>query len=303
MLQPPRFSPVIADPSFLFPEETPSGEWELLAHSAWGLHRYSSRDGLSWLERGLVVRNAMRPFIRRIEGEYLLYYEKYPPLALPLTALPFRRRWRSVIAVSRSVDLRRWSTPRILLRPALDWMREPALGDSVSNPCVVRAGDSWSLYFSASLSWIDDCGFCEPRYLAVARGGTPEGPFEPEPRPMADPANDGSPDGLGAGSLKVVAMEDGWIGLQNRIFRDAEGRSRSAIFVLRSEDGREWIEARREPLLAPEPGWTRSHVYACDCRYREADGSWYLYFNARDGWSMAEGKERIGRIVGRPRPA
>jgi hypothetical protein len=32
---------------------------------------------------------------------------------------------------------------------------------------------------------------------------------------------------------------------------------------------------------------------------READGLWYLYFNARDGWGIREGLERIGRIVGR----
>ena len=46
LIEPPRFSPVIADPSFLFPEETPDGQWALFAHSAWGIHRYSSRDGV-----------------------------------------------------------------------------------------------------------------------------------------------------------------------------------------------------------------------------------------------------------------
>ncbi len=85
LIEPPRFSPVIADPSFLFPEETPSGDWELFAHSAWGIHRYSSMDGLSWRDRGIVVRNAMRPFVRRHGDEFLLYYEQYAPLALPLT--------------------------------------------------------------------------------------------------------------------------------------------------------------------------------------------------------------------------
>ena len=69
--------------------------------------------------------------------------------------------------------------------------------------------------------------------------------------------------------------------------------------VLRSEDGLGWTPAQTGALLAPGSGWTSSHVYACDCRFREKDGLWYLYFNARDGWRVSEGRERIGRIVGR----
>jgi len=306
VIEPPRLSPVIADPSFLFPEETPTGEWELFAHSAWGVHRYSSPDGLSWHDRGLIVRNAMRPFVRRLDGTYLLYLEKYPPLALPMTALPFRRRWRSTISVCSSDDLASWSRPRTLVEPSLEWMRDASLGDSVSNPCIVSApgpggedaGREWRLYFSASLAWIDDCGFCEPRRIAVARGRSPTGPFVPDPEPIIDPSRDGAPDELGAGSMKVMRMDDGWIGLQNRIYRDPGGVSRSAIFVLRSGDGVAWTSARADPLVAPGAGWTSSHVYACDCRRRAEDGRWYLYFNARDGWRISEGKERIGRIVG-----
>lgn len=322
LIQPPRFSPVVADPSFLFPEESPSGAWELFAHSAWGIHRYSSADGAAWVDRGLVLWHAMRPFIRRMDGRFILYYEKYQPFALPLTVLPRTMRWRSTVSFSESDDLERWSAPRTLVEPTLDWMSDPALGDAVSNPCVVESGaggdqgstPEWRLYFSASLSWIDDCGFNEPRYIALARGPSPVGPYTPDAAPLITPEethtangkpSNGKPsDGkatknLGAGSIKVIRMDDGWIGLQNRIYRDAGGHSRSAIFVLRSEDGLSWHSARETPLIAPEAGWTESHVYACDCRFRKADGLWYLYFNARDGWTIAEGKERIGRIVGR----
>ncbi len=307
LVEPPRFSPVIADPSFLLPEETPKGTWELFAHSAWGIHRYSSADGLSWRDRGLVVRNAMRPFIRRHGDRFLLYYEKYAPLALPLTALPGRRRWKSTISMQESADLSGWSAPRTLARPELPWMSDPGLGDSVSNPCVVDAGGGeWRLYCSASLTWLDDCGFCEPRYIAMARAQSPDGPFRFEPKPVIDPADDatvaavGASGAIGAGSMKAIKLDDGWIGLQNKIFLDAAGTSRSAIFVQRSEDGLEWKPAREEPLIRPGTGWTSSHVYACDCRFREADGRWYLYFNARDGWKISEGKERIGRIAGTP---
>ena len=318
LIEPPRLSPVVADPSFLFPEEAPEGDWELFAHSAWGVHRYSSRDGNAWTERGIVVHNAMRPFVRPLDADgacgddkaaslgpgeprFGLYYESYPPLALPLTALPFRRRWRSRIAMSTSADLARWTPGRRLVSPLLPWMRDRALGFAVSNPCVIRDWTgAWRLYFSASLAWIDDCGFCEPRYIGLARGGSPEGPFVPEPDPVIDPVRDSLPGVLGAGALKVLPLADGYVGLQNKIYRDPGGRSRSALFALRSEDGVSWEPARPEPLIGPGPGWTASHVYGCDCRFRESDGRWYLYFNARDGWRISEGRERIGRIVGTP---
>lgn len=298
LIQPPRFSPVIADPTFLFPEETPDGAWCLVAHSAWGLHRYDSADGERWEDRGLIVPHAMRPFLRRIGGEFFLFYEAYPPFALPLTALPLKRRWRSELRLSRSPDLRRWSPGERVLAAALPWMRDAALGDSVSNPCLVPSPRGWDLYFSASLSWIPDCGFCEPRYIGRAAGTAPEGPFAPEPAPLIDPADDALPGVLGAGSMKVLPLEDGLVGLQNKIYRDRDGRSRSAIFVLSSMDGLAWGPAAAEPLVAPATGWTSSHVYACDCRFRPADGRWHLYFNARDGWRISEGRERIGRIVG-----
>jgi len=319
LIQPPAFSPVIADPSFLFPEETATGSWVLFAHSAWGIHRYLSQDGLAWEDRGLVIQNAMRPFVRRLQARngdgrgagggqgdpesraFYLFYEAYPPLALALTALPGRRRWRSRIAHSRSADLVSWSRPETVLKPELPWMRDPALGDSVSNPCLVEDGEGgWRLYHSASLVWIEDCGFCEPRFIACAAGPSPAGPFAPAPGPLLDPATDTLPGVLGAGAMKALRLSDGWIGLQNKIYRDSEGQSRSAIFLLKSTDGLDWRPAGQEPLIAPAPGWTSSHVYACDCRFRAEDGLCYLYFNARDGWSMKSGIERIGRITGKP---
>lgn len=345
LIEPPRLSPVVADPSFLFPEETPDGRWALFAHSAWGVHRYSSYDGICWEDHGLVVWNAMRPFVRKLaprrdsQPRYILLYEKYTPLALPLTVLPIKRPWRSVLAMQESSNLRSWTKPRTVLEPSLPWMRDKLLGQAVSNPCLVEVpadilpaappakAEAWRLYFSASLSYIDDCGFNEPKFIGAATGPGPGGPFRSFPDPLLGPgiATGGeavlvaglrdkpgtrpeSGSELGAGSMKVIRLDDGWLGLQNRIFRDGgcnsrqenspdEGRSRSAIFVMRSQNGLAWKPARDHPLIAPDSGWKSSHVYACDCRFREADGRWYLYFNARDGWRISAGRERIGRVV------
>ena len=299
LIEPPLFSPVIADPSFLFPEESQSGAWTLYAHSAWGLHEYTSVDGKFWIDRGLRVRNAMRPFLRRMrDGNYVLLYEKYKPFALPLQILPGKRTWKSRLEIRQSKNVSHWGDPNIILQPEMGWMRDTVLGDSVSNPCLVEDGNGLRLFFSASLAWIDDCGFCEPRYIGMAEAPALNSPFSVYPQPIIDPKDDNLPGALGAGSIKVLRLDDGWIGLQNKIYSDLGGSSRSAIFLLKSKDGIEWKPAQSEPLVAPDFGWKKSHVYACDCRFREADNRWYLYFNARDDWKITAGKERIGRLVG-----
>ena len=299
LIEPPFFSPVIADPSFLFPEESPNGVWTLYAHSAWGLHEFTSVDGKSWIDGGLRIRNAMRPFLRRMrDGNYVLLYEKYKPFALPLQILPGKRAWKSRLEIRHSKDVYHWGDPDIILQPELAWMRDTVLGDSVSNPCLVEDGNRLRLFFSASLAWIDDCGFCEPRYIGMAEAPSLNCPFSVYQHPVLDPKDDDLPGALGAGSIKVLKLDDGWIGLQNKIYSDPSGRSRSAIFLLRSKDAIAWQPAKSEPLVSPDFGWKRSHVYACDCRFREADGRWYLYFNARDDWKITAGKERIGRLVG-----
>ncbi len=300
LIAPPPLSPLIADPSFLFPEETPDASWRLYAHSAWGIVEYRSQDGRAWSRLRYAVRNAMRAFVRPWQGGFVLLYEAYRPLALPLTILPWRRQWSSRIELRRSDDLVRWGAPRTLIEPCLPWMVDETYGSSVSNPCLLEGEGGPRLYFSASLVHVEDCGFEEPRYIGYARlaeGATMSGPWLPSEGPCIRPEDDQRPGVIGAGSMKVLRMEDGWIALQNKIYQDSSGLSRSALFVLRSEDGLGWREARAEPLLAPSSSWRSSHVYACDCRFRERDGRWYLYYNARDAWYKTAGTERIGRLV------
>ncbi len=297
LICPPPFSPLIADPTFLFPHETDDGVWHLFAHSAWGVCEYISDDGLSWRYGGLRIPHAMRPFIRKIsDGTCVLLYEKYEPFALPMQILPWKRPWNSRIEMRCSSDLRRWSGAQTLIRPERDWMRDNRYGNSVSNPCLLQCGDRWRLYFSASLVFVEDCGFCEPLYIACAQSHSVDGPYTIMNESIIDPATEGPKGVIGAGSMKVLSLDDGYIALQNKIYRDSSGKSRSAIFLLSSRDGLAWRQAAEEALIAPQSGWMASHVYACDCRFNSTDSTWYLYFNARDKWTISEGKERIGRV-------
>jgi hypothetical protein len=283
--QPPGW--MIADPTVLLPEETPDGRWHLFANSIPPrLWHYVSEDGIRWQRGAGLASGGMRPFVRRFDGRFHLFYEDVR-WWLPL---------RSRIVHSVSDDLVSWSRPREVLRPSLPWHGE--LNRTCGNPCVVPWRGKYLLYYSAATVFLRDCGFVEPRYVGLATADSLDGPWKPDLRPLLEPSLRDPLRNLGAGSIKVIPAPDGsglW-GFNNGIYRDDEGRSRSAVAWLTSPDGREWVGLDEPPFLVPGgSAWTRALVYALDVRVRQ-DGSLWLYFNARDGWF--KGKERIGLAVG-----
>jgi hypothetical protein len=298
IIHPPFLSPVIADPSVLLPEEAPDGRWHLFAHAVHGMYHYAGDDGVSWGKPRLLFRHAMRPFIFHERGTYYLFCERYRKFHIYLSMLPLR--WLSRIEARTSTDLVTWSGPVTVLEPSLDWHRDGRLGDSVSNPCLVKTGDDYVLYFSSSLVRVEDCGFNEPKYIGRARSRSVTGPYVSSPAPMLSPSPAVSWCNLGCGSVKVMPLADGYAAFQNGIYVDGvTGRSGSAIYLLLSPDGNTWDRAGARPVLTPSEGWMRSHIYACAPALLPGGKEIYLYFNARDDWHWTKGKERIGLLVGR----
>jgi hypothetical protein len=292
LIRAPFPSPVIADPTFLPPDEGPDGRWHLFAHSLLGIHHFTSEDGVAWHRRELLWRNALRAFVLRGATDYLLLYEK---CRLMMPILP-GVAWHSHVELRRSTDLQRWSEPTVVLRPDLSWHAEPGRGRAVGNPCVVPTGGGYRLYYSAGLVFLPDCGFCEPRFIGVAEGDGAAGPFAPMLEPILGPSADDPLANAGAGAIKVLAVEDGFVGFQNAIAWDERRRrSSSAIRLLDSPDGVTWRVLRPEPLLAPAPGWKQSHVYALDVRL--VGGRLWLYFNARNRAHWLRGREAIGLAI------
>jgi hypothetical protein len=292
IIAPPFASPIIADPTFLSPEQTGAGPWRLWAHSMFGLHSYTSDDGVQWRRGPAVTRNALRAFVLPLGSpalpDYYLAYEKtrlFLPLGLP---------WRSWIELRRSRDLVRWSSPRTLLSPTLAWHSDATLGSAVSNPCIVASPDGgWRMYYSAGLTLLPDCGFPEPTYIGVAGADAIEGPYRPDPEPMLGP--DDGPASLAAGAIKVLRVADGNVGFQNAITWDGE-HSSSAIWVLGSVDGLTWEPLADAPAVAPEGrGWMSDFVYALDIR--DTPPGPRMYFNARHGHHWSRGRERIGYAI------
>ncbi|MBN2027682.1 MAG: glycosyl hydrolase family 43 [Actinobacteria bacterium] len=283
LIPPPFPSPILADPTFLPPLETPDGLWHLFAHSILGIHHFTSRDGLAWKRRkGAVCRGSLRAFVLARDSVYYLFYERF----LRLFPFPYRSR----IEARTSRDLDSWSRPAVVMEPSLAWHREGCRG-AMSNPCVVAEEDGFRLYYSAGLVYLRDCRFSEPKYIGVAASRDILGPYEPEPEPVLQPAAGDPYANMGA---EVVKAAGGYAGFQNGIYwDDGIAHTRSAIRLVTSQDGMAWEIAPRKPLLVPETGWKKAFVYALDVR--KVEDRLYLFFNARDGW--LSGRENVGLAV------
>lgn len=281
LIQPPSGEWLIGDPSVVSPQEAPDGRWHLFANSLLGIHHHTSADGISWKRHtpSLFGTGAFRAFLIREGAAYYLFFEKFVGFS------------DSTIQVSTSKDLERWSTPLVVLKPELSWEKE--LTRTVGNPYVMKREGNYWLYYSASSVRLDDAGFNEPRHIGLARATTITGPYVKEPQPIISPSKDEPLRNHGAGSIKLLTERVGgrWIALNNGIYLDPAGKSRSAIMVLSSEDGVKWSKVCSEAILAPtDKGWMSSFVYAFDT-VRVGDDI-RVYFNAREGWK--KGTERIG---------
>jgi hypothetical protein len=277
LIEPPRGTWLLGDPSVLAPEQTPDGRWHLFANTVTGIRHFVSADGFAWQQEGPPVCKGIRACVRCIGDEYFLYYEH------------FRRLWHTVVALRRSRNLNAWSEPEFMLEPCFRW--EGRLPRTNGNPCLVEASKGYRLYFSANVVVLWDTAVLEPRHIGVATAEHPAGPWRKHPTPLFSPDPTDPFMNLGAGAIKVYREGEEFIGLQNGIYRDQDGRSRSAIRLLRSEDGLAWRLVRAEPILQPEAGtWKHALVYALEVVRRKDE--FRLYYNARDGWLI--GRERIG---------
>lgn len=279
LVAPPFPGFLLGDPAVVLPGESPDGLWHMFANTLTGIHHFTSTDGVHWRRRARVF-GGMRAFVFEDEGIFYLFYEEF---TVPM--------FRSHVSVRTSTDLWEWGERRVVLEPSLGWER--VLGHTCGNPCVVRVGDRYRLYYSAALVFLRDLGFCEPLHIGAAEAASVAGPFEKLPEPIISPSADNAFMNLGAGAIKVVRNEGRglYYGFANGIYRDTEGRSRSAIMLLSSADGLAWESAYPEPVIAPRGhGWKRAFVYQLDV-HRVGDEMW-LWYNARSGWRF--GVERIG---------
>lgn len=282
---------IVADPSVLTPDLTPDGKWHLFAHTLSGVHDFLSDDGVAFPVKRKIVSRAMRPCIMRDGGVYYLFYERVQALPARVAGL-LGGSWKSEIYVTESRDLVSFSLPRPVLRFDSDWERA-GKGYSISNPYVFRDGDKFRMYYSAGLTYVPDCGFSEPTYICLAESTSPAECYVKRESPVMSPSGKGGGSDLGCGCIKVYRLADCYAALQNGIYSEG-GRSRSAIRLLRSDDGVnfEFVKVLLAPRKVNGSDWMAQFVYASHLvRYGD---ELRLYFNARNTAAMLAGRENIG---------
>ncbi len=282
LIEPPTGQFLIGDPTVVAPSRAPDGKWHLFANSLFGIHHHVSDDGAKWERKGAPLFGAMafRAFVFKEGQTFHLFFEKIVAGA-------------SSLMVSTSADLYSWATPTEVLKPALAWEKEGTA--TVSNPFVIKRDGQYWLYYSAGGVWLAAAGVFEPKYIGLARAKKLTGPYTREAAPLIRPDAKDPLRNKGAGSIKLLDRPLGGrlVALSNGIYTDADGKGRSAIMVLQSDDGLNWQKVcpGAGAVISPaSSGWKRALVYGFDTEF-VGDQLW-AWYNARDGWAPAT--ERIG---------
>ena len=282
-----------ADPSVLTLEQSHDGLWHLFCHTFFGVYRLDSADGIHFGKAVKIVSRAMRPNINRINGRYYLFYERTKPLlgnALSLVG----GKWKSEIFVTESNDLTEWTKPCLVIGKTREFESD-SRGQSISNPFLIKIGDNYRLYYSCGLTFIKDCGFCEPTHISFAESRNITNCYISREMPIISPDKSHPYLNLCSGCIKVYRLKDCYIGLQNGIF-EKDGKSHSAIMLLRSADGEkfDFVKVLLTPQICGDSNWMAQYVYACCLTYYE--NKLRLYFNARNTSDILTGRECIGFI-------
>lgn len=292
ILKPFNGSIVVADPSMLTPDNSHDGKWHMFCHTTFGIHHFVSNDGIDFCHINKIANRAMRPNINRIGGRYYLFYERTSPLIMNALNVVNAVKWKSEIYVVESLDLISWSEPRPVITDAKGFEKSDR-GSSISNPFLLRENGKNRIYFSCGLTFIKDCGFCEPTYISYAESGNITSGYNCAESPIISPDKNNPYLNLCSGCLKVYKLKDGYIGIQNGLY-EKDGHSHSAIILLTSQDGLSFKFEKMlvEPAVIDGKNWMKQFVYASHLvRY---GNTLRLYFNARDDANPIKGRECIG---------
>lgn len=284
----PLYNGLVADPAIVTPSQSPDGRWHMMTCGGRNLIiHWHSADGIRWTNADEHPWGGFSPFFFIEDGVYHLFYQE---VAHPK---------RVSILCRTSRDLLNWSEPTLILEPTLPW-EDIEKKPTVRNPCIVKAHDGkYRLYYSGGVGIIPELGFEEPVNIGVATADRLMGPYTKRPEPLMrnnphDPWRT-----VGAAAMKVHYFPERkvYVGFNNGLYRDEQGRIHSALHQLVSEDGYAWYTCPGNPFFAPPggTGWKCQFVY--QVYYVAHEGRHILYYNGRDGWQV--GSERIGMAFAR----
>lgn len=283
---------VVADPSLLTPDVAHDGKWHMFLHTTFGVYHFTSDDGIDFRKVKKVLNRAMRPNINFIDGRYYLFYERTRPLIMNGLNVINAVKWKSEIYVTESTDLISWTKSKPALTNAMGFEKSER-GSAISNPFLLRENGINRLYYSCGMTFIDDCGFCEPTYIGYAESNDIGSGYVSAEKPIISPDKNNPYLNLCSGCIKVYKLRDGYIGIQNGLY-EKDGQSHSAIILLTSADGLsfDFNKILVEPAVVDGKDWMKQFVYAS--HLVKHGNTLRLYFNARDTSNMLKGRECIG---------
>lgn len=283
---------VVADPSILTPDNCHDGRWHMFYHTTFGVFQSESDNGIDFEKPQKITNRAMRPNINYIDGTYYLFFERTRPLFFNALNVINLAQWKSEISVMKSTDLKKWSAPEPVITNTRDY-EVAKNGISISNPYLLRENGINRLYYSCGLTFIKDCGFCEPTYISFAESEKIDSGYVSAEKPLISPDKNNPYLNLCSGCLKVYKLSDGYIGIQNGLY-EKDGKSHSAILLLTSADGLsfEFEKILVEPAVVDGKNWMKQFVYAS--HLVRCGNALRLYFNARDTANPIMGRECIG---------
>lgn len=283
---------IAADPSVLTPDKAVDKKWHMFLHTNFGVYHFISDDGICFKKVKKLFSRAMRPNINYIDGTYYLFYERTAPLLVNALTLVNLAKWKSEIYMSQSNDLINWSEPKKIIGHTRAY-QQSSRGLSISNPFLLKDENKFTLYYSCALTYIKDCGFCEPTYISFAESDRIDGGYVSAEEPIISPNKNSRFLNLCSGCIKVYKVSDGYVGFQNGIYEE-NGSSKSAIIMLSSDDGKSFNFEK--VILQPQSDngkmWMNQFVYAS--HLVEYKNELRLYFNARDTANPLKGRECIG---------
>lgn len=283
---------VVADPSVLTPDVAHDSKWHMFLHTTFGVYHFISDDGVDFRKVKKVLNRAMRPNINYIDGTYYLFYERTRPLIMNGLNVINAVKWKSEIYVTGSTDLISWSKPTAAFTDARGYEKSDR-GSEISNPFILRENGINRMYYSCGMTFIKDCGFCEPTYIGYAESRNIADGYVSAEKPIISPDKNNPYLNLCSGCLKVYKLSDGYIGIQNGLY-EKDGHSHSAIILLTSSDGLsfEFEKILVEPSVVDGKDWMKEFVYAS--HLVKYGNKLRLYFNARNSADMIKGRECIG---------
>lgn len=309
------YKPRLCDPAFILPEDSPDNRWHMFAHNWLGIQHFVSNNGLDWTAKKMIELRGHSPFIFYSKGVWYLIYEKHDSSPSQLDWKEFTDKRQKIsssrIEICSTEDMIIFSKPTVLL----DSKDVAFASTSLNKPRLSRPQlffdekYGYRLFFGASHIKMQDTKQKATLFFALAQSDTLLGPYKVfKDKPLFGPESEDKFKNLAVGAIRVTPTKTGYVAFECAFGWDKEkNKSISNLIQLESQNGIDWIQSKRTPLITlPEKGWASRYITSCDIRYMENDYCFYCYFSGNEKVKIGPFsyiKESIGLLLGKdPNP-